>query len=176
MSTWKIDRAHSEIGFKVRHLMVTTVKGKFTKVEGKVTSPDDTFTNAIVNFSADTASVNTHNEQRDEHLRSPDFFDVPQFPTLSFVSKSFTPSANNEFVVVGDLTIRGVTKEVTLHAVLNGISGGMGQGRVAGFDMTGTISRNDYGLLWNMALEAGGVAVSDEVRLDITTELLEVSE
>ena len=173
MGTWKIDGAHSEIGFKVRHLMITTVKGKFTDFTGTLTSADDTFHGASAVFSANVASVNTGNTDRDAHLRSADFFNAEQFPVLSFVSKTFTPVQEKVFDVVGDLTLHGVTKEVQLRAELNGISPGMGNGRVAGFELTGTLSRKDFGLLWNMMLETGGVAVSDEVRIDISAELIE---
>jgi polyisoprenoid-binding protein YceI len=173
MSTWHIDGAHSEIGFKVRHLMVSNVKGLFKAFEGTITSTDDSFLDAAVSFSIDMESIDTRNDQRDGHLKSPEFFDVTQFPKLTFVSKSFTSKGNNEFEVVGALTMKGVTKDVTLKPVLGGISKGMDGKRVAAFEVTGMLKRSEFGVTWNAPVETGGVVVSDEVMFDMNVEAKE---
>ena len=173
MSTWNIDPAHTEIGFKVKHLMVSTVKGFFGKFEGKLTADDDAFTNAVATFEADVASISTNNAQRDGHLQSGDFFDTAKFPKLSFVSTSFAKKEGNEYAITGNFTMKGVTKEITVKAVFNGTGKAMDDKRIASFDVTGVINRADYGVSWNAAIEAGGVAVSNEVWLDATLELKE---
>lgn len=172
MSTWNLDQAHSVIGFKVKHLVVSTVSGNFTDFSGTIESADDSFENAQVNFEAKVASINTHNEARDEHLRSGDFFETEQFPTLSFVSTSFTKQGDH-FEVVGDFTLRGVTKSITLHATSEGIGTGMDGKRVVAFAITGSINRLDYGVTWNSPLETGGFALGDEVTFDIHVEAKE---
>jgi len=172
MSTWHLDTAHSIIGFKVKHLMVSTARGAFKEFEGTIVAPDDTFENAQVSFTAQTASIDTHNEMRDQHLQSADFFDAQQFPTLSFTSTSFTKKGD-EFEVMGDLTIKDVTKPVTLTVTSEGIGIGMNGERVAGFDITGSINREEFGLTWNKALETGGVVVGSQVTFDIHVEAKE---
>jgi len=172
MTTWKLDGAHTTIGFKVKHLMVSSARGNFTQFEGSIVAPDDTFADAKVEFTAQTASITTNNDMRDGHLKSAEFFDVEKFPTLSFTSKSFTKK-DAGYEIVGDLTMKGVTKEVTLQATTDGIGTGMEGGRVVGFDVTGTINRQDFGLSWNKSLETGGVVVGDTVTLDIHVEAKE---
>ena len=172
MSTWNLDQMHSTIGFKVKHLMISTVKGQFNDFNGTVTTNDDTFESASVNFTAQSNSINTNNTDRDGHLKSPELFDAEQFPTLSFTSTSFTKNGE-EFDVMGDLTIKGVTKQVAFKAKLGGIIMGMYGKRVAAFELSGKINRMDFGVAWNAALEAGGVVVSEEVILDIEAELIE---
>ncbi len=172
MSTWHLDTAHSIIGFKVKHLMVSTVRGAFKDFAGTITAADDTFENAQVTFTAQAASVDTHNEMRDQHLKSPDFFDAEQFPTISFTSTSFTKKGD-EFEVIGDLTIKDVTKPVTLTVSSEGIGTGMDGGRVAGFDISGTINREEFGLTWNKTLETGGVVVGSTVTFDMHVEAKE---
>jgi polyisoprenoid-binding protein YceI len=172
MSTWNLDQAHSTIGFKVKHLMVSTVRGMFTDFTGTIESSDDSFENAHVHFTAQTASIHTANTMRDDHLKSADFFDAAQFPTVSFASTSFVKNGNG-FTMTGDLTMHGVTKSVTLQVTSDGIGNGMDGKRVAGFDITGTINRQDFGLTWNAALETGGVVVSEEVAFDIHVEAKE---
>ncbi len=174
MSTWKIDTAHSEIGFKVRHLMVTTVRGTFNKFEGSVETVDDDLTKAKINFSADVNSINTNNDMRDGHLKSPDFFDATKFPTLSFKSSSISKKADNDFLVTGDLAMHGVTKPVTFDAVFNGQSINMHKNKVMGFEISGALSRKDFGLTWNAPVETGGVTVSDEVKMDMSVECEEI--
>ena len=173
MSTWHIDAGHSEIGFKVKHLMVSTVKGMFGSFTGTLTSTDDTLSDAKLSFEADVASITTHNAQRDGHLQAPDFFDGAQFPKLTFVSKSFTKKEEAAYTIVGDLTMKGVTKEITLSANFNGFAKGMDAKRVASFDVMGTINRKDFGVSWNAPLETGGLVVSEEVTLDASVEMKE---
>ena len=174
MSTWNIDQAHSEIGFKVKHLVVSTVKGSFANFSGSLTSSDDTFADAKIFFEADVASITTNNAQRDGHLKSGDFFDVENSPKITFVSKSFSKNGGDSFTLVGDFTMRGVTKEITLNVVSNGINTNPMDGlRVTSFDLTGKINRMDFGVKWNVALETGGFMVSEEVMLDIGVEMKE---
>lgn len=172
MSTWNLDQMHSTIGFKVKHLVISTVKGHFADFSGSVIANDDTFENAQVSFTAQTASISTNNADRDGHLKSADMFDVEQFPTLTFTSTSFTKTSEG-FDVTGDITIKGVTKQVVLKAKLAGIIMGMYGKRVAAFELSGSINRMDFGVAWNAALEAGGVVVSEEVALEIEAELVE---
>ena len=174
MNTWKIDNAHSEIVFKVRHLMVTTVRGNFDKFEGSVKTTDEDLTKAEISFSADVGSINTHNDMRDGHLKSPEFFDATQFPTLSFKSSNISKKADNDYLVTGDLTMHGVTKPVVFDAVFNGYGVNMHKNKVMGFDISGSLSRKDFGLTWNAPTESGGVVVSDEVKMDINVECEEV--
>ena len=173
MSTWNIDHAHSVIGFKVKHLMVSTVTGEFKNFEGTLTSTDDSFADAKVQFTAMADSISTRYDMRDGHLKSADLFDVEKFPTITFVSKSIAKS-DTGFTVVGDISMRGVTKEITLGVLSDGIGHDMEGNRVAGFDLSGSLDRQDFGVSWNKVLETGGVAVSDMVTLDIHVEVKEV--
>ncbi len=173
MHTWNIDTAHSVIGFKVKHLKVSTVRGSFGEFTGSVMSPDDTFTQSQVTFSAQTKSIYTNNEMRDNHLRSADFFESEKFPTISFTSTQVTQIDENNFTLTGDLTIKGISKSVALSVVFDGVGYDTKGQRVAGFDLTGRINRKDFGLTWNVALETGGVMVSDEVDIDIHIEAIE---
>jgi polyisoprenoid-binding protein YceI len=169
MNTWNIDQAHSVIGFKVKHLLVSTVRGEFTDFEGKIEAADDTFENAAISFTAQATSISTHSEARDNHLRSADFFEVEKYPTLSFTSKSFTKKGD-AFELVGDFMMHGVTKEISLEVTTEGVGKGMNGESVVGFDITGTLNRHDYGLTWNALVETGGAVVSDTVTLDIHIE------
>lgn len=166
MATWTIDPSHSEVQFKVKHLMISTVTGNFKKFEGGVeTANDSDFTGAKINFSANIDSIDTGMEQRDGHLKSADFFDAAAFPTLSFDSTSFEKSDDNEYVLKGDLTLKGVTKPVTLKAEFGGTMVDFYGNTKAGFDISGKINRQDFGLTWSGVTEAGGIVVSDEVKL-----------
>ena len=171
MTTWTIDSAHSEVGFSVKHLLISTVRGRFGAFEGTLTATDETFSDAKLSFSAETASITTGNAMRDGHLQSPDFFDGVNNPKITFVSKSFTKTGDNTFNVTGDFTMRGVTKEITINAVLNGATNDAYGKRIASFDVSGTIKRTDYGVSWNAVLEAGGLSVSEDVTLEATIEL-----
>jgi len=169
MATWEIDTAHSEIKFKVKHLVVSTVTGQFNVFNGTVESDKPDFSDAKISFEADVNSVDTKNEQRDGHLKSPDFFDAANYPKLTFVSKSVKKKSDDEYQVVGDMTIRGTTKEITLNVTYNGTVKGFGGVDVAG--ITGKLNRFDFGLQWNALTEVGGIVVADEVKLDISAEL-----
>lgn len=164
---WTIDNAHSDIAFKVRHMMISTVTGHFEDFEATVKTNGDSFENASIEFSAKTDSINTKNNDRDNHLRSNDFFNAEKFPEMKFVSKSFDGDK-----LVGDLTIRDVTKEITLDAEFNGIAvDSYGQTK-AGFEIAGEINRKEFDLTWNAVTEAGSIVVSDKVRLVIDAQFI----
>ena len=166
-TTWTIDTAHSHIGFSVRHMMITTVKGRFTGVEGELQLDERDASESEVRVTIAAASVDTGIGPRDEHLRSADFFDVANHPELIFESKRIEQESDDRFRVVGDLTIRGVTREVVVEVKEEGRGvDPMGQTRV-GFTGSTKIDRTEYGLTWNQAVEAGGVLVSDEVKITI---------
>jgi polyisoprenoid-binding protein YceI len=176
MTRWIIDPVHSEVKFKVRHLVVSTVAGTFDKFNGVIEGEKEDFSDAKITFEADVNSINTKNEQRDGHLKSPDFFDAAKYPTLSFVSTSVKKLSDFEMEVTGNLTMRGVTKEVTLTAIYNGTVSGFGGQKVAAFEITGKVNRFDFGLQWNALTETGGVVVSNEVKIEIFAEFNSVAE
>lgn len=164
-SVWAVDPTHSEIGFKVKHMMFTNVSGKFNSFEASIENEDDKFETSKISFSADTTSIDTANADRDAHLRSADFFEVEKFPKLSFVSTEIKKVDDNQYKVSGDFTIRDITKNITLDAEYSGLMKDPWGNTKAGFSLSGKISRKEFGLLWNAALETGGVLVSDEVKL-----------
>jgi polyisoprenoid-binding protein YceI len=171
-TTWTIDASHAEVGFSVRHLMISTVRGRFGGVAGTAIIDDRNPSASKVDVTIDVSSIDTRQEQRDAHLRSPDFFDVANHPTMHFVSTRIEGDITSEFKLVGNLTIRGVTHEVTLNVTAEGRGRDpWGNDRV-GFSATGKINRGEWGLTWNQVLEAGGVTVSDEVKLSIDAELV----
>ena len=170
MTRWTIDPTHSEVNFKVKHLVVSTVRGHFDTYTATIDTAKDDFSDAVIAFEADVNSINTQNEQRDGHLKSPDFFDAAAYPKMSFVSTSVTKTSDFELKVTGNLTLRGVTKEVTLDVIYNGTVAGFGGAQVAGFEITGKINRFDFGLQWSAVTETGGVVVSNEVKLEILAE------
>lgn len=171
MSTWKIDPFHTEIKFKVRHLVVSTVTGLFRKFDGTIESNSADFSDAKISFEADVDSIDTRNEMRDNHLRSADFFDAANHPKMIFVSKSVKKLSDSNYKVTGDMTIRGTSKEITLDVEYNGTVLGMDGSEVAGFEIKGKLNRLEFGLHWNALTETGGVVVSDAVRLEISAEL-----
>ena len=172
MATYKIDPAHSEISFKIRHLMITNVTGSFTKFDGTMESDKDDFSDAKIHFEAETASITTHNEQRDGHLRSAEFFDAEQFPKVTFDSTSFQKKGEEDYTLTGNLTMHGITKLVTLNAEFGGTTTDpWGQSKV-GFEITGKINRKEFGLVWNTNLETGGVMLGDDVKLQIGVQLV----
>ncbi len=171
-TTWTIDATHAEVGFSVKHLMISTVRGRFGAVEGTVTIDEATPANSKVDVTIDVASIDTRQEMRDNHLRSPDFFDVATFPTMRFVSKKVSGDIEGDFKVVGDLTIRDQTREVTLDATFTGKGKDPWGNERAGFEAKGKINRTEFGLGWNQALEAGGVMVSEDVKLTIEVEVV----
>lgn len=172
MTHWTIDPAHSEIQFKVKHLMVSTLTGSFGTFEGTAETNGDDFEGAHVTFSADVSSINTGNQQRDEHLQSSEFFEAAEYPTLSFDSTSMTRSGDDTYTLAGNLTMHGVTNPVTLTAEYGGqVQDMYGQTKV-GFEVSGKLNRKDYGLMWSAVTEGGGIVVSDEVRLVMDVQLV----
>lgn len=170
-TSWVIDPTHSEVQFKVKHLVISTVTGSFKSFEGSLQTEGDSFDGASIQFTADVNSIDTNMEQRDGHLKSADFFDAENFPTLSFVSTSFVQKGDEDFTLTGDLTLRGVTKSVTLAVNYGGQMVDFYGNTKAGFELTGKINRKDFGLNWGAVTEAGGVVVSDEVKLHFNIQV-----
>jgi len=175
-SDWELDPAHTTATFAVRHLMVSTVKGSFEKVNGIVNLDEANPARSKLEISIDAASINTRNGQRDGHLKSPDFFDVAKNPKLEFKATKIEKVRKDKFKVVGDLTMRGVTRPVTLdvEGPTPPVKDMMGR-NVRGVVARGKLNRKDWGLVWNKALEGGGVLVSDEVTLEVNAEMFEKS-
>lgn len=171
MATYKIDAAHSEITFKVKHLMITTVTGHFTKFDATLEAEKEDFTDAKVTFEADVDSITTNNEQRDGHLKSEDFFAAEKFPKLTFTSTAFEKDGG-DYILKGDLTLRGVTKPIELSVEYGGTATDPWGQVKAGFEATGKINRKDFGLSWGAVTEAGGVVVSDEVKLNLNVQFI----
>lgn len=170
-TVWNIDPTHSEIQFKVKHLVISTVTGHFRQFEGSVETDGDDFSTAEIKFSADTASVDTNNEQRDGHLQSEEFFNSAQYPTMKFESTSVQSKGDDNYVIMGDLTIKGTTKPVELKAEHGGYMTDFYGNYKAGFEVTGKINRKDFGLVWSGVTEAGGVVVSDDVKLAFNIQM-----
>ena len=175
MSTkkWAIDPTHSEIGFKVKHMMFTNVSGSFQKYTAGIETQGDDFENAKIEFSGDIDSVNTGNADRDAHLLSADFFDAAQFPKISFESSSFKKIDEGDFELKGDLTLHGITKSVVFGVEFSGLMKDPWGNTKAGFVINGKINRKDWGLTWNSALETGGVLVGEEVKLNIELQFIQ---
>jgi len=172
-STWSIDPDHSSVGFKVKHMMVSNVKGNFEKHSGTLDLNDKDITKSKVSVAIDTASVSTGVAKRDDHLKSADFFDVSKYPTMTFVSTKITKAGKDKLKVAGLLTLHGVTKEVVLEVQgLSGISKDPWGNFRRGATATTKINRKDFGLVWNSALETGGVAVGDEVTITLDIEFI----
>ncbi len=167
--TWAIDPVHSSVGFAVRHLMVSKVRGTFGTFSGAITVAEDG--TPAVSAEIEVASVNTGNEQRDAHLKAADFFDVEQYPTATFRSTS-VEAKGDEYVVNGDFTLHGVTKPVSLALEFNGVNPGMGHGEVAGFEASVVLNRKDFGISFDAPLETGGAVVGDKVTITLEIEAL----
>jgi polyisoprenoid-binding protein YceI len=176
MATWKLDLAHTGIDFSVRHMMVTTVRGGFKKFDGTLEFDAAQPENTKVDVQIETASIETGTADRDNHLRSADFFDVEKFPYITFKSTKVEPKGGNEAVIVGDLTIRDVTREVRIEAEFLGEGKNPWGMTVAGFTGTTKIDREDFGLTWNVALETGGVLVGKEIKISLDVEAVLQSE
>jgi polyisoprenoid-binding protein YceI len=172
-ATWQMDPAHSSFQFKIRHLTVSNVKGDFSKSRGVVMIDDQNITHLKVEVFIDAASINTGHAQRDEHLRGPDFFEVTQYPTITFVSKKVIKTEPNRLKVVGDLTIHGVTREITVdvEGPTPEVKDPWGNFR-RGATATAKINRRDFGLTWNKVLDSGGLVVGDEVNIYVEVELV----
>ncbi|MGV3632670.1 MAG: YceI family protein [Bacteroidota bacterium] len=164
-TTWSVDPTHSEVQFKVKHLVISTVTGQFKDFSATLESEGENFEGAKATFSAQIDSITTNNNDRDGHLKSADFFDAGNHPTLNFESVKFLKTGNSSYDIIGNLTMRGVSKEVVLKAEFGGIMTDPYGNTKAGFEIEGKINRKDFGLNWSAITEAGGVVVSDEVRL-----------
>lgn len=169
---WSIDPTHSEIGFKVKHMMFTNVSGKFDAFEATAETEDDNFEGATISFAAQADSINTGNSDRDNHLKSGDFFDAAQYPKLEFTSTSLKKVDDENYELHGNLSLHGETKPVSLHVEYGGIGKDPWGNTKAGFTLSGKFNRKDFGLTWNAALEAGGVLVSEEVRIHADVQLV----
>lgn len=171
MKKWTIDSAHSEIGFKVKHMMFTNVKGHFNDYSAAIDFNDD-LKDANLQFEAKINSITTNNADRDNHLKSPDFFDMDQYPTLNFKSTKIEGNGN-DYEITGDLTIKGITKPVKLNAEFSGLMTDPWGNTKIGLNIDGKINRKDFGLTYNAALETGGVLVGEDVNLNAEIQLVE---
>ena len=169
---WNIDPTHSEVQFKVKHLVISTVTGSFNSYEGNIEADGDDFENARARFTADIDSISTNNEDRDQHLKSDDFFNAEEYPQLKFESTNFEKIADGEYKVTGDLTIRDVTKEVELDVVHGGTVGDPYGQTKAGFEVAGSINRKEFGLTWDAVTEAGNVVVGDKIKLQLNVQFI----
>ena len=169
-TTWQIDPAHTEVGFAVKHMMLATVKGRFADVSGTITIDEADIANSSVDVTISAASVDTKQEQRDAHLRSADFFDVENHPELTFRSRQVKSAGDGKLRIVGDLTIRGTTREAVLETTEEGRGKDPWGNERVGFSATTSIDRREFGLTWNNALEAGGVLVGNDVRISLDVE------
>lgn len=167
--TWSIDASHSSVSFSVRHMMVAKTRGRFSSFAGTINVADDPAA-STTEVTIDASSVDTHDAKRDDHLRSPDFFDAATYPELTFRSTALEPRGDDEFRLVGDLTVRGVTRPVTLDVEVGGVAQDPWGGTRVGFTATGTLNRSDFGLEWNAALETGGVLIGDKIKVELDVE------
>jgi polyisoprenoid-binding protein YceI len=173
-TTWKIDAAHSHVEFAVRHLMITTVRGRFAGVQGTVTTDEADPTRSAVDVTIDAATIDTREPQRDAHLKSADFFDVETHPAITFTSTGVSDVKGDTFKLAGNLTMHGVTREVTLNVTSEGRGKDPWGGERAGYSATTKVNRSDFGLTWNQVLETGGIAVGDEIKISLDLELVKV--
>jgi polyisoprenoid-binding protein YceI len=171
--TWNIDVSHSTVGFTARHLMVTKVRGRFTSFSGTVTVADDPL-QSKVDASVDIASVSTGDEGRDAHLTTGDFFEIEKYPTMQFVSTGIVPKGGDDYVMNGDLTIKGVTKPVAFELEFDGVATDPWGNTKAGFSASTDVNRKDFGLDWNVALETGGVLVGDKIKIELDIQAVKV--
>lgn len=172
MATWNLDSAHSEIEFKVRHMMISTVKGSFESFKVNLTSETEDISKAKIEVSVDVTSISTKSEQRDQHLKSEEFFNTSEYPEIVFNSTAVNSLGDQEYEIIGDLTIKDTTKSVTFKAEFGGIAKDPWGNAKVGYTVTGKINRNDFGLTWNAALETGGVMVSEEVKFSADIQLI----
>lgn len=162
---WVLDPTHSEVQFKVKHLVISTVTGSFKSFEGTLETEGDDITNGKVEFSLDVNSIDTNQEQRDGHLKGPDFFDAENHPKITFKSNNLTAKSDDEYVAEGELTIKGITKPVILNVEFGGSADDFYGNTKAGFEVTGKISRKEFGLTWEGVTEAGSIVVGDDIKL-----------
>lgn len=171
LTKWEIDKGHTKIGFSVSHMVISEVEGYFKDYSGSVATENDDFSNAEIEFSVNTNSIFTDNEMRDNHLRSDDFFNSEKYPQMIFKSSSIKKVSGNKYKLIGDLTIRDVTRQIELDVKYNGIVNDPWGNTKSGFKITGSLNRFDYNLKWNAAVESGGLLVGKEVDLIINLEL-----
>ena len=169
---WVLDPTHSDLQFKIKHLMITNVTGTFGQLSGDVTAEGDDFSNAAVNFTIGADSINTNNEQRDGHLKSPDFFDVAAHPEITFASTNLAKKGGDDYTLEGNLTMHGVTKPVSLDVEFGGIQQDPYGQTKAGFEVSGKINRKDFGLSWGAVTETGGVMLGDDVKLTANVQFV----
>ena len=169
---WVLDPTHSELGFKIKHLMISSVSGSLKSFQAEVETHGVDFTTAQISLSADMASISTNNDQRDAHLRNSDFFEVEKYPELQFTSKKLEKIDSDTFTLFGDLTLKGVTRPVKLNVEFNGVTKDPWGGERAGFVVTGKINRSEWGVNFNGVLETGGVMLSEEVRINSEIQLV----
>jgi polyisoprenoid-binding protein YceI len=170
-SKWVLDPMHSEVQFKVKHLVISTVSGFFKSFEGSLETDNEDFTDAKIDFSLDIDSIDTNQSQRDEHLKSPEFFDAAAYPKITFKSTSFTKTdEEDEYELAGNLTIKGITKPVTLDVEFGGAAADFYGNTKAGFEISGKINRKDFGLTWSGVTEAGAVVVGEDIKLLINVQ------
>ena len=172
---WAIDPMHSEIHFKVKHLLISTVTGSFKSFLGSVNTDGDNFENAEIDFTLDVNSIYTGQEMRDSHLKSAEFFDAAEYPEIKFQSTSFRRTKGDEYVVTGNLTMRGITKPVTIDAEFGGLAKDHHGNTKAGFEVTGIINRKEFGLTYNSLTETGGLALGEDIKLIANIQLTGVS-
>jgi len=168
---WVIDPMHSEVQFKVKHLVISTVSGFFKSFAGELLTDNDDFENAEIDFSLDIASIDTNQSQRDEHLKSPEFFDGQTYPKISFKSTSFTKTGDEEYDLNGNLTIKGISKPVSLKVEFGGSTADFYGNIKAGFEITGKVNRKDFGLVWDGVTEAGSIVLGEDIKLLINIQL-----
>jgi len=172
-TTWTLDPTHSEVQFKIKHMMISTVSGQFSSFAATVETEDEDFSKAKVSFTIEADSISTSNEQRDGHLKSPDFFDTASFPQIKFVATKFESVDNDgSYETYGDLTIRDVTKSVKLDTEFGGVIKDPWGNTRAGFTVSGKINRKEFGLVFHAVTEAGSVVLSDEVRIHVALEFI----
>lgn len=172
LTTWSIDPAHSHVEFAVKHMMISTVKGRFAVVRGTVRTDEANPANSDVNIEIDVDSIDTREAQRDAHLKSADFFDIEKFPKITFKSTRITDVSGDNFKLTGDLSIHGVTRPITLDVTSEGRGKDPWGGERAGFSATGKIKRSEFGLTWNQVLEAGGILVGDDIKINLDVEVV----
>lgn len=173
---WAIDPTHSEVQFKIKHLVISTVTGSFKKFEGQAVTENDDFEHAQVTFALDVNSIDTNQEQRDEHLRNNDFFDAATYPKITFTSTSLTKKGDGEYKLAGNMTIKDVTKPVTLDVEFGGVATDFYGNEKAGFEISGKINRKEFGLTFHAVTEAGSIVLGDDVKLSASVQLVKQKE
>ena len=174
-TTWTVDKTHSKVGFSVTHLVITDVEGYFKNYDAAITTNGDDLTTSLIDFTINTSSIFTDNNDRDNHLRSDDFFNSEKYPQMTFKSKSMKKVSDNKYKLIGDFTIRDVTKQIELDVKYNGTVKDNRGNIKAGFKVTGEINRFDYNLKWNKAIEAGSLVVGKDVELIVDLQLIKKS-